>query len=54
MADFHTKTFYGQKSSISISSPAKTLPYIFFSCFNRKGDGTWEKTAKGEGKTVKL
>ncbi len=54
MADFHTKTFYGQKSSLSISSPAKTLPHIFFSCFNRKDDGTWEKTAKGEGKTVKL
>lgn len=54
MADFHTKTFYGQKTSLLISSPAKIVPYIFLSCINRKEDGTWEKTAKGEGKTVKL
>jgi hypothetical protein len=54
MADFHTKTFYGQKTSLLISSPAKIVPYIFVSCINRKDDGTWEKTSKGEGKTVKL
>ena len=54
MGDFHTKTFYGQKSSLLISSPAKIVPYIFLSCINRKDDGTWEKTSKGEGKTVKL
>lgn len=54
MADFHTKTFYGQKTSLLISSPAKIVPYIFLSCINRKDDGTWEKTANGEGKTVKL
>jgi len=54
MADFHTKTFYGQKTSITITSPAKLVPYIFLSCSNRKEDGTWEKTTKGEGKTVKL
>ncbi len=54
MADFHTKTFYGQKTSLVISSPAKIVPYIFLSCINRKDDGTWENTTKGEGKTVKL
>lgn len=54
MADFHTKTFYGQKSSLMVNSPARMVPYIFFSCINRKDDGTWEKTSKGEGKTVKL
>ncbi|MFX0029531.1 MAG: hypothetical protein ACFE8B_09995 [Candidatus Hermodarchaeota archaeon] len=54
MADFHTKTFYGQKSSLIISSPTKMAPYIFLSCFNRKDDGTWENINKGEGKTVKL
>ncbi|MBY8990156.1 MAG: hypothetical protein KGD58_05340 [Candidatus Lokiarchaeota archaeon] len=54
MADFHTKTFYGQKSSLIISSPTKMVPYIFLSCINRKDDGTWENTSKGEGKTVKL
>ncbi|MFX1454740.1 MAG: hypothetical protein ACFFDB_05135 [Promethearchaeota archaeon] len=54
MADFHTKTFYGHKTSIVISSPAKMVPYIFLSCISRKEDGTWEKTTKGEGKTVKI
>ncbi len=54
MADFHTKTFYGQKSSIIITSPAKTVPYIFISCINRKDDGTWEIPSKSEGKTVKI
>ncbi|MHA1916127.1 MAG: hypothetical protein ACW986_17120 [Promethearchaeota archaeon] len=54
MADFHTKTFYGQKTSLTISSPAKMVPYIFLRCMNRKEDGTWEKSSKGEGKTVKI
>ena len=54
MADFHTKTIYGQKSSLIITSPAKMVPYIFLSCIKRKDDGIWEKTTKGEGKTVKL
>ncbi|MFX1375248.1 MAG: hypothetical protein ACFFA0_05500 [Promethearchaeota archaeon] len=54
MADFHTKTFFGQKSSLVISCPAKMVPYIFLSCINRKDDGSWEKTSKGEGKTIKL
>ncbi|GAG18127.1 unnamed protein product, partial [marine sediment metagenome] len=54
MGDFHTKTFYGQKTSLLISSPAKMVPYIFLSCINRKDDGTWERPGKGEGKTVKL
>ena len=54
MADFHTKTIYGQKSSIIITSPAKMVAYIFLSCINRKDDGTWQVPTKGEGKTVKL
>ncbi|MFX1574738.1 MAG: hypothetical protein ACFFB0_18540 [Promethearchaeota archaeon] len=54
MADFHTKTFYGQKSSLIITSPAKMVPYIFLSCIKRKDNGTWERTAEGEGKTVKM
>ncbi|MFW9770883.1 MAG: hypothetical protein ACFFEO_01765 [Candidatus Thorarchaeota archaeon] len=54
MADFHTKTFYGQKSSMTLTSPTKMVPYIFLSCINRKSDGTWESSSKGEGKTVKI
>ena len=54
MADFHTKTFYGQNSSIRIDSPTKMVPYVFLSCINRKEDGRWEESTKGEGKTVKI
>ncbi len=54
MTDYHTKTFYGQKSSITLTSPSKSAPYVFLSCINRKKDGTWENTSKGEGKTVKI
>ncbi len=54
MTDYHTKTFYGQKSSIILTSPSKSGSYIFLSIFNRKEDGTWERTSKGEGKTVKI
>jgi len=54
MTDYHTKTFYGQQSSITLTSPSKSEPYVFLSCINRKEDGTWEKTSEGEGKTVKI
>ena len=54
MTDYHTKTFYGQKSSLALSSPSKSVPYIFLSIFNRREDGSWEKLAEGEGKTVKI
>ncbi|MFX1304968.1 MAG: hypothetical protein ACFE9X_16555 [Promethearchaeota archaeon] len=54
MADFHTKTFFGQNHSIRVSSPSKEVPYIFLSCIKRKSDGSWEKLSEGEGKTVRL
>jgi hypothetical protein len=54
MADYHIKTFYGNKTSVLITSPSKDVPYIFLSCLHRKENGFWEKTFEGEGKTVKL
>ena len=54
MADFHTKTFYGQKTSLTISSPSRVVPYIFLSCINKKEDGVWENISEGEGKTVRM
>ncbi|MFX1568896.1 MAG: hypothetical protein ACFFCV_11090 [Promethearchaeota archaeon] len=54
MADFHTKTFYGQKTSVRVTSPSKQVPYIFLTCTKRKNDGSWEKSSEGEGKTVRL
>ncbi len=54
MADYHTKTFFGQKKALILTSPAKTVPYIFLSCITRKEDGIWETLAKQEGKTVKI
>ncbi|MFX0034303.1 MAG: hypothetical protein ACFE9I_01520 [Candidatus Hermodarchaeota archaeon] len=54
MADFHTKTFFGQKTSVIITSPSKEVPYIFLSCISRKEDHSWEKISEKEGKTVRL
>lgn len=54
MADFHTKSFFGQNRGLIINSPAKLVPYIFLQSIKRKKDGSWEKPTKGEGKTVKL
>ena len=54
MVDYHTKTFYGQESSIVLTSPSKSVSYVFLSCINRKSDGKWEKPSRGEGKTVKI
>jgi len=39
MADTHSKSFFGQKTGIIVSSPAKNVPYIFLRCLNRKEDG---------------
>jgi hypothetical protein len=54
MADYHTKTFFGQKKALILTSPARTIPYIFLSCINQKEDGSWEILSKQEGKTVKI
>ena len=54
MADFHTKSFFGQNRGLIINRPAKFVPYIFLQSIKRKADGSWEKPTKGEGKTVKL
>lgn len=54
MVDFHTKSFFGLNTAIIVTSPAKTIPYIFIRCIKRNEDQTWEKSAKGEGKTVKI
>ncbi|MHA1488185.1 MAG: hypothetical protein ACTSRI_00605 [Promethearchaeota archaeon] len=54
MADFHTKSFFGQSTGIIVNSPAKTVPHIFITCIKKKDDNIWEKPTNGEGKTVKL
>jgi len=54
MADYHTKTFFGQKKAVILTSPAKTVPYIFLSCITKKQDGIWESLSSQEGKTVKM
>jgi hypothetical protein len=54
MVDSHDKTFYGRKTSLTISSRSKKEPYVLLSCINRNDEGEWEKISKGEGKTVKI
>lgn len=53
MADKHSQSFFGQSTSLTVLSSAKTDPYIFFKCIQKKSDGIWEKPSSGEGKTIK-
>ena len=54
MADYHQKSFFGQKTGILINSPSRKAPFLFIRCIHKKKDGTWEKPSKGEGRAVKL
>lgn len=53
MADKHSQSFFGQSTGLTVLSSAKTKPYIFFKCIQKKSDGIWEKPSSGEGKTIK-
>jgi len=53
MTDTHSQSFFGQSTGLTIQSSLKTEPFIFLKCIKKRGDGTWEKPSKGEGKTVK-
>ncbi|MFX0032066.1 MAG: hypothetical protein ACFE8E_02365 [Candidatus Hodarchaeota archaeon] len=53
MVDKHSQSFFGQSTGLTVISSAKTDPYIFFKCVQKKPDGNWEKPSSGEGKTIK-
>ncbi len=53
MTNTHSQSFFGQSTGLTIQSSSKTEPFIFLKCIKKKGDGTWEKPSKNEGKTVK-
>ncbi len=53
MADRHNQSFFGQSTGMFIQSSSKTEPFIFLQFIKKKGDGSWEKLSKREGKTVK-
>ncbi len=53
MANAHSKSFFGQTTGLIISSSSKEDDFIFLKCLKKKGDGTWEKLSRGEGKTIK-
>lgn len=53
MTNTHSQSFFGQSTGLTIQSSSKTEPFIFLKCIKKKGDGTWEKPSKMEGKTVK-
>lgn len=53
MTNTHSQSFFGQSTGLTIQSASKTEPFIFLKCIKKRGDGTWEKPSKGEGKTVK-
>ncbi|MEJ2248785.1 MAG: hypothetical protein P8Y70_02955 [Candidatus Lokiarchaeota archaeon] len=54
MVNKHNKSFFGNKTGLTIQSSSKKEPFIFLRCIKKKPDGNWEKTSKGEGKTIKL
>ena len=54
MTDKHNYSFFGQRTGLTVQSPSKSEPYIFFRLIKKKDGGTWEKPSKGEGKTIKL
>lgn len=54
MVDFHSRSFFGQKTGIIIKSSSKQDDFIFFTCLRKKKDGVWEKPSQGEGKTIKF
>lgn len=54
MTDAHNYSFFGQKVGLTIQTSSKNEPYLFFKLIKSKGDGTWEKPSRGEGKTIKF
>lgn len=53
MTDKHSRSFFGQSTGITVKSSSKSDPFIFFTCIQKKQDGSWEKPSRGEGKTIK-
>lgn len=53
MVDKHNQSFFGQSTGMFIQSSSKSESFIFIQFIKKKGDGSWEKLSKREGKTVK-
>jgi hypothetical protein len=53
MTDKHSYSFFGQNSGLVLISSSKSDSIIFLRCFKRKGNGSWEKSSKGEGIAIK-
>ncbi len=54
MVNAHSKSFFGQKVGMIISSSSETDPFIFLKFLKKKANNEWEKPSKGEGKTIKI
>ncbi len=53
MVEKHNQSFFGQSTGMFIQSSSKSESFIFIQFIKKKGDGSWEKLSKREGKTVK-
>ena len=53
MVDKHSQSFFGQSTGITVLSPSRSDPYLYFKCIQKKQNGSWEKPSAGEGKTIK-
>lgn len=54
MTDIHNYSFFGKSAGLTLRSNAKKEPYMMITCIKDKGNGSWEKPSKGEGKSIKL
>jgi len=53
VTDKHNQSFFGQSTGMFIQSSSKHEPFIFLQFIKKKGDGSWEKPSKREGKKIK-
>lgn len=53
MVNNHTKTFFGEKTALTVQSISKEDLFIFIKIFKKKKEGLWEKPSLGEGRIIK-
>jgi len=54
MVEYHNKAFFGSQAGMFFDSSSWTTQFFFLRFIKKKGDGTWEKPSKKEGKSIKF
>lgn len=53
MVNNHSKSFFGEKTILTVQSNSKEDSFIFFKILGKNADGVWKKPTSGEGKSIK-